>query len=304
MTIDQWKELHYEVKPCEEDELEYIENRLEEAESACLSAASSVPEQDRVLKITDSEGSLIAGIVAVIHGWGIAELDLLWVDERYRGQGMASALIQEVEVFFRENGCTLAVVDTFDFQARPLYERHGYSLCGTVDNFPKGHCKYYLKKRLDSSATECAFSDAWRKTGFEIQPGDERDADIIYDRVLEHDVSEVQLPFEPEGEDGFYQLNRKITDADGRLIAGCYGGVTGWGNLFFEIWVEEPFRNRGIGSYLLRELEREAKQYAAYVALLASVYDWQAGFLIKNGYRVSHVHEGGLRGRCVMRKEL
>lgn len=304
MTIEELKKLHYEVKPCKEEELELIENKLEEAESTCLTTASWDSDQDRVLKITDREGNLIAGIVAVIHGWGTAELDLLWVDERYRGRGMASALIREAEAFFRESGCSLAVVDTFDYQARPLYEKHGYSLCGTVEDFPKGHCRYYLKKCLDSSDPDRTFSNAWRETGFKIQPGDGQDADLIFDGIMRYDVAQVQRPFEIEGEDGFYQLNKVITGPEGKLIAGCYAAVTGWGNLFLGIWVEETFRNRGIGSCLLREVEREAKQYGAYVALLDNVYDWQAEFLHKNGYRTSHRHEGGPRGRRLMQKEL
>ena len=304
MTSKELNELHYKVKSCEENELEYIESKLEREESALLSAQSWGSDQERVLKITDSEGKLIAGIVAVIHSWGTAELDLLWVDERYRRKGMASALIREAEAFFRENGCKLAIVDTFDFQARSLYEKHGYSLYGTVEDFPKGHCKCYLKKRLDPFSGECASSNAPGGIGFEILPGDEQDIDAIFYGSTEYDKSQVRIPFEMEVEDGFFHINRILVDRDGKIIAGCYSGITGWGNLFFEIWVDEQFRNRGIGSYLLCELEREAKLNGAYIALLNNVYDRQEPFLRKNGYRTSIIFEGGPQGRRVMKKEL
>ena len=40
MTSKELNELHYKVKPCEENELEYIESKLEREESALLSAQS------------------------------------------------------------------------------------------------------------------------------------------------------------------------------------------------------------------------------------------------------------------------
>ena len=37
---------------------------------------------------------------------------------------------------------------TFDFQARPLYEKHGYTVCGTFEDYPKGYRLYQLQKLL------------------------------------------------------------------------------------------------------------------------------------------------------------
>ena len=40
------------------------------------------------------------------------------------------------------------VLDTFSFQARPFYERHGYRVVGTVPGFPHGHERYFMAKEL------------------------------------------------------------------------------------------------------------------------------------------------------------
>ncbi|MEA3146360.1 MAG: hypothetical protein QOI53_1859, partial [Verrucomicrobiota bacterium] len=36
----------------------------------------------------------------------------------------------------------------FDFQARGFYEKNGFHVFGTIENYPIGHERYYLIKRL------------------------------------------------------------------------------------------------------------------------------------------------------------
>ena len=51
----------------------------------------------------------------------------------------------------RERGCIGVYLDTYSFQARPFYERHGYAVVGVLPDMPPGGAMYYLAKRLDSS---------------------------------------------------------------------------------------------------------------------------------------------------------
>ena len=55
------------------------------------------------------------------------------MDEKYRRQGLGSALIRAAESAAREKGCEIMFLGTFDFQARPLYEKHGFADSGYVD---------------------------------------------------------------------------------------------------------------------------------------------------------------------------
>ena len=104
-------------------------------------------------KILDQDGNLIAGIVAFIYQWGCLYVDDLWIDEKYRRQAIGSTLLQTVEDIAIEKGCYLVYLDTGDFQAKPFYLKHGYTVFGTVKGNPVGHEDYVLFKRIDKALT-------------------------------------------------------------------------------------------------------------------------------------------------------
>lgn len=60
-------------------------------------------------------------------------------------------LLQYVERIAKDQQCHIAHLDTFDFQAKDFYLKQGYSIFGTLENAPKGHCWYYMKKDLKCS---------------------------------------------------------------------------------------------------------------------------------------------------------
>jgi hypothetical protein len=39
-------------------------------------------------------------------------------------------------------------LDTFEYQARPFYEKLGYDVFGTLDGYPPGYRQYHLAKRF------------------------------------------------------------------------------------------------------------------------------------------------------------
>ena len=90
----------------------------------------------------------VGGICANVYIWKILFISLLYVDEAYRNQNLASFLLQKVEAEAKEMGVKLAHLDTFDFQAKDFYLKHGYEIFGVLDDCPEGHQRYFLKKRL------------------------------------------------------------------------------------------------------------------------------------------------------------
>jgi GNAT superfamily N-acetyltransferase len=91
---------------------------------------------------------IIAGINSVITYWNILFISILFVDEKYRGKNLGSLLLRKVEDEAKSLGVTLVHLDTFDFQAKDFYLKHGYEIFGILDDCPKEHKRYYLKKSL------------------------------------------------------------------------------------------------------------------------------------------------------------
>jgi len=98
--------------------------------------------------VKNNERQLLGGIQAYRVNWGILHIELLYVYDNHRDRGIASMLLRYVEKIARDNQCYLAHLETFDFQAKDFYLKQEYSIFGTLENAPKGHCRYYMKKEL------------------------------------------------------------------------------------------------------------------------------------------------------------
>lgn len=95
----------------------------------------------------DERGALLGGI-AGHTGYGWLYVAQLWVHSRERGNGLGGDLLRAAEDEARARGCHSAWLDTYSFQARPFYEAVGYTVFGELLDFPAGHSKHFLTKRL------------------------------------------------------------------------------------------------------------------------------------------------------------
>jgi GNAT superfamily N-acetyltransferase len=95
----------------------------------------------------DAEGALVGGVSGLVN-WTWLHISLFWVSDALRRQGLGSRLLASIEAAALARGCTQAHLDTFSYQARPFYERHGYSLFATLEDYPPGHQRFFLRKRL------------------------------------------------------------------------------------------------------------------------------------------------------------
>lgn len=90
---------------------------------------------------------IMGGLLGQIWG-GWLHINILWVAHPARGKGHASDMLERAEAYARERGCRGIHLETFSFQARPLYERLGYHVFSQIDDYPPGHTYFYLKKML------------------------------------------------------------------------------------------------------------------------------------------------------------
>ena len=140
--------MDYNIVPITDGDDEFIEDKLVEYNLSMEPATQGKLFESISRKIVDEEGNIIAGCLAIMYCWNVVAIDIIWVDEQYRGQGLGSMLLGEVEREAMEKGCHLVHLDTFDFQAKGFYEKNGYSVFGILEGCPKGHIRYYLKKTL------------------------------------------------------------------------------------------------------------------------------------------------------------
>lgn len=129
------------------EEIDFVDNKLGEFN---LSQVPATQDPTLVLKnyVIKDKGLIIAGIKADVYHWGILYVDVLFVDENHRHKGLGSTLLQKVEQEAKEMGAKLVHTDTFDFQALDFYLKHGYEVFGVLEDCPKDHKRYYLKKKM------------------------------------------------------------------------------------------------------------------------------------------------------------
>jgi len=97
--------------------------------------------------LRDEAGELRGGILADIWG-GWMHITVLIVDDDLRGQGWGDRLLEAAEAVAVSAGCRGVHLETFSFQARPFYEKHGYEVFAAIDDFPPGHTNYFMRKML------------------------------------------------------------------------------------------------------------------------------------------------------------
>lgn len=95
----------------------------------------------------DETGAIIGGILGGTY-WGWLYVDILWVDENRRRQGIGSKLLQKAEQEAARRGCHHVHLDTMSWQAPAFYQKHGYEILGVLSDIPKGNQKYLLIKKL------------------------------------------------------------------------------------------------------------------------------------------------------------
>jgi GNAT superfamily N-acetyltransferase len=107
------------------------------------------PANHRVLAISllNKERLCVGGLYGrTDYRWLFIEL--IFVPESMRGQGIGQKLIEEAEQEALRRDCRGVWLDTFEFQARQFYEKLGYQVFGELPDFPEGFSRYFMKKRL------------------------------------------------------------------------------------------------------------------------------------------------------------
>ena len=95
----------------------------------------------------DATGRIVGGVWGYVN-WNWLFVGLVWLSKDLRGSGYGRLMMERIEAAAVERGCKYSHLDTFSFQARPLYEGLGYEVFATLDEYPQGHQRFFMKKKL------------------------------------------------------------------------------------------------------------------------------------------------------------
>ncbi|MCC2617219.1 GNAT family N-acetyltransferase [Aestuariibacter halophilus] len=124
--------------------IEFLSDKLTEFNWQRWEVSERLP---LAVQATDDDGNVLAGASGRTFGdWLL--LDRLWVSDELRGQHIGSQLLEQMELAAKQRGCTKCLLDTLNFQAKPFYEKHGYTVQWVQEGYPRDGCKYFMTKDL------------------------------------------------------------------------------------------------------------------------------------------------------------
>jgi GNAT superfamily N-acetyltransferase len=101
--------------------------------------------QPLMVIIRNDSGEIVGGIAGrtIYHQLLI---EVLWVHDDKRGQGLGIQLMEIAEREAQKRGCIAAQVDTLSFQAPQFYEKMGFQIIGSVSGVRDSPDRYFLLK--------------------------------------------------------------------------------------------------------------------------------------------------------------
>lgn len=98
--------------------------------------------------IKDESDVTVGGLSGhTIRGW--LYIDMIFVPDSLRGQGVATRLLVAAEDEAIRRGCHAVWMDTVNPDALKLYAKLGYTVCGELPDFARGLSCFILQKRLE-----------------------------------------------------------------------------------------------------------------------------------------------------------
>lgn len=103
---------------------------------------------DPIAFIANNKDGVFAGAVVVEMFWGALHIKYVYVEEKYRGRGIATKLMENALNYGRKNQCPFAFVETMSFQALGFYQQIGFELEFTRSGYKCDTSFHYLRKNL------------------------------------------------------------------------------------------------------------------------------------------------------------
>lgn len=237
-------------------------------------------EINLVLKDWDNKvfgGVIVSTMLDVMH------LEVLWVAEEYRKRGFGRELVLTAERIGSDMGCVSSHTWTFEFQGPEFYPKLGYKLIGVYDGYPNDLKEYVFEKRLDNHREPLERNDQTIKSlsnGF-----------YITNKVTKEDIETLHAGLRSYvdrhvgDEKNGIGIKLLIRDEANLVVGGLYAWTTIYNLLVEFVWIDEQYRNIGLGTRLFLEAETIAKQNGCIASLACSLSFQSPEFFRKIGYQ-------------------
>ena len=90
----------------------------------------------------------LVGAVAGFTWAGFCELRQVWIDERFRGSGHGSKLLNLAIDEARARNCSHMYLATYSFRAPDFYKRFGFEIVAVIEDRPPGYSDFIMRLAL------------------------------------------------------------------------------------------------------------------------------------------------------------
>mgnify|MGYP000140209214 CR=1 FL=1 len=258
---------------------------FEEFSKAAIKATGIDGLNEKPIIFEVRDGKDVIACVGVQIFWGQLHIKYLFVEEKYRCQGIATKLMNHAFEYGKSRGCIFAFVETMNFQALGFYQKLGFKVDLSRHGYDKNTSFHYLKIDLTEVKPQVV-----------IRPLVEADISVIVSQFAQNNwpksVSTFKMYFKEQ------QMNERLV-----WVTYSKDQFTGYVTLkwqsryepfrikstpeIMDLNVLPSFQGQGIGSILLKTAEEEAFKKSHTVGIGVGLY---AGYgnaqrlYIKHGY--------------------
>ena len=110
-------------------------------------AVPDPPSHKIVAAIRDDAGEVVGGVIGRLAG-DSAYMEIVYNDESVRGTGMGREMMLLAEAEAKQLGAREAWLYTMSFQAKPFYEKLGYTQFAELNWLEGKHKRHFMRKDL------------------------------------------------------------------------------------------------------------------------------------------------------------
>jgi GNAT superfamily N-acetyltransferase len=100
-----------------------------------------------VAAIRDDAGKVVGGVIGRLAGDSVY-MEVVWTDDSVRGTGQGRAMMLLAEAEAKRLGAREAWLYTMSFQAKPFYEKLGYTQFAELNWLDGRHKRHFMRKDL------------------------------------------------------------------------------------------------------------------------------------------------------------